>query len=294
MIIFYLPSSLQIKAKAAAAAAADALGDTGNAEEAGDAPDNDGQEVQLLTMGTSDSPIILDVLPKKSTIKSTAEEDRVLVGITERGQKSLELQQKMLEMLKPPIRNVTERTTYSDWTKYVMEDLDPALWRRFQLEHSQLLHKYLGMNDDRKSAATVQHADVVQQQFQTAPQSQQYQAPSPSSAMWQPPPQYWPGNVQPATSVWGSQSAEWVHRQTPELTLLQPRLSRTMTSHENPLASSTGTNNTPEAGECSFNIRGILGTESGDITPFNRSFIERITSTESTDTPAADTCNKDN
>ncbi len=165
-ITFYLPSlllSLQIKAEAAA------YGDVGDTGEAGD---DDGEEVQPPTAWIPDVPVILDVRPKKSI----AEEDRMLFGITERGQQSFELQQKMLEMLNPPVR-VTERTTYADWTKSVMEDLDPSLWRRFQVEHSKLLYRYLGMNDDiKQSAAAAQQAGMVQQQFQ-AP-SEQFQDPS--------------------------------------------------------------------------------------------------------------------
>ncbi|XP_014662275.1 PREDICTED: uncharacterized protein LOC106805259 isoform X2 [Priapulus caudatus] len=136
-----------------AAAAAAALGYAWDTEEAREAGDDDVEEVQPVqpsTAGTSDVPIILDLL---------------LAGITERGQQSLDLQQQMLEMLKPPVR-VTQRTTYADWTKSVMEDLDPSLWRRFQVDHTQLLYRYLDMSDEINSAAAAQHAGVIQQQQQ--------------------------------------------------------------------------------------------------------------------------------
>ena len=112
VIAFYLPSSLllslQIKAKLGAA--------TAGAEETGD------EEVQALT-DSATQPTILDVRPKRAV----AEEERVLAGLEERGVQSVKPQEKLLDMLKPPVR-VTERLAYSDWAKSVMEELDPSLW----------------------------------------------------------------------------------------------------------------------------------------------------------------------
>ena len=54
----------------------------------------------------------------------------------------------------------TERVAYAEWTKSVMCDLDPSLWRHFQLEHSQLLYRYLGMNDDIRSGGTLKQTKM--------------------------------------------------------------------------------------------------------------------------------------
>ena len=136
---------MQIKAKLGAA--------TAGAEETGD------EEVQALT-DSATQPTILDVRPKRaaSAQKVVAEEERVLAGLEERGVQSVKPQEKLL---KPPVR-VTERLAYSDWAKSVMEELDPSLWRQFQQEHSQLLYRYLDINDKvRAAAAAIHHTAAV-------------------------------------------------------------------------------------------------------------------------------------
>lgn len=233
---------------------------------AGDAAeqiDDEGQDVLTPT----EAPVVPGVRTKKS---QRSDEDVILAGIEERGQQSIALQERMLNMLKPS--TVTERTTYADWSKSVMEDLDVTLWRRFQMEHSQMLYKYLELNDEIKARQVTQHPQPYQAPSQPYPYQPQYQSNS-SSAMWQPAPQYWPATVQPGTSVWGSQSAEWVQNQTqpPQLTTLQPMKRQTATT--------TATSSTPQT---SFNYS-IPDVNASDITPFSTSFIERVTGMDKND-----------
>ena len=105
----------------------------GDAAERGD---DDVLEAVTLTLTptggccTSETPIKLDVRPKTSSAKTSSEEDRKMAGIEERGKQSIVIQEKMLDMLKPA-QKVTERTTYADCAKAVMEDFDHSLRRRF-------------------------------------------------------------------------------------------------------------------------------------------------------------------
>ena len=39
-----------------------------------------------------------------------------------------------------------------------MEDLDHSLWRRFQMEHTQVLCEYLEMNHDLKARSAAQQS----------------------------------------------------------------------------------------------------------------------------------------
>lgn len=100
---------------------------------------------------------------------------------------------------------VMECSAYADWMKLVMEDLDPSLWRHFQMEHLQLLYQYLGLNDGLK--VQQQDPSFVQQPgpsySQQPPIYGQCQNPcsSPSSAMWQPTPVHWPPVLQQGTSL---------------------------------------------------------------------------------------------
>ena len=266
---------MQMKDKVAATSAT--AGDVGDTS---DAPFVDGDEfkpVHPSTEGTSEAPIILDVRPKKTSKNVSAEEDRVLAGIMERGQQSLGLQQQMIDMIKPPVR-ITERTTYADWTKSVMEELDHSLWRRFQIEHSQLLYRYLGMSDTIKSLPVAQRTDVVAQQApsqQFRVQSQAHSpSPSTSSAMWQPSPQYWPDNVQPNTSVWRSQSEEWVQRQIQQA--LQSRPSSMTSTRGGSMIRRPVPPSTPApASDSAYNLNII--SEASATTPFT----ERLNSTDS-------------
>ena len=231
VLTFYLPCFLivylQIKAKLAAQRPADDDDD-------GDSHDLD-DEVQAMTTTSAPSrpesterPVVLDVRPKRSSSRATADEERLLTTLEERGR-----QEKLIDLIKPTVRP-TERSTYGDWAKSVMEDLDSSLWRQFQQEHSQLLYKFLDMNDCVRMGAQsqCQAHPPQQQQWQSEPgQQQQYSNPQPGSSktkecpQWQPPPQSWPVTVQ-STSGWHSQRSSWVQSQmAPETTLttLQPR-----------------------------------------------------------------------
>jgi hypothetical protein len=184
-------------------------------------------------------PVVLDVRPKRSSSRTTAEEERLLSTMDERGRQSIQLQEQMLKMMKPAARP-SERATYGEWAKTVMEDLDPSLWRQFQQEQSQLLYKYLDLNDrvrpradqqwqqqqwqpdQQQQLGSSQRPQPNQQQW---PPDQQQPGSSQQPSQWQPPPQNWPTTVQP-TSVWDSMNATWVQAQMqnePSLTTLQPR-----------------------------------------------------------------------
>jgi hypothetical protein len=252
---------LQIKAKLAAEQPADDGGES-----------HDDDEMQATTPSTQESterPVILDVRPKRSSARATADEERLLTTLEERGRQSMQLQEKLIELIKPTARP-TERSTYGDWAKSVMEDLDVSLWRQFQQDHSQLLYKYLAMHDrvvmGAQSQSQYRAQPPQQQQWQPNPAQQQQQlinqqtgsSQTQECPQWQPPPQTWPVSVQ-STSVWNSQSANWVQSQmAPETTLttLQPmtRSTPTNTSSSVPRTSATWMN------EDVGGLSGILST----------------------------------
>lgn len=184
-----------------------------------------------LTESTStlDDPgesVGLKARPKRSSSRSTAEEEKLLSALDERGRQSLQLQEKLLQMVKPAAP-VSERATFGDWAKAVMADLDPSLWRQFQQEQSQLLYKYLELNDKIKTQHTQQSSQCAQ---------------------WQPPPQNWPTNVE-TTSVWNSMNTSWVQAQMqyePTLTTLQPCMTSTPQNPPTSVAVPTATSPSDE------------------------------------------------
>ena len=290
--------SLQIKGKLASAAAA--FGDA--AEGSYDDVLETVTPTQSLTPTagccTSETPIILDVRPKRSSAKKSAEEDRIMAGIEERGKQSIVIQEKMLDMLKPA-QKVTERTTYADWVKSVMEDLDHSLWRRFQMEHTQLLYKYLEMNDDLKAHSEAQQSSLApSQQYQAHSQQYQdpcHQYPSPSSS-WKPTGQCWPATVQPGGSVWGSQSAEWMKNLTlpPQLTALQLPRPSPNTTRWAPTATATSAtslttrNPLPSSQALSLNLSSMSQVVTGDYSSMSTSFMERLTNRDANNEQQSD------
>lgn len=103
----------------------------------------------------------------------------------------MQLQEKLIDMIKPTVRP-TERSTYGDWAKSVMEDLDSSMWRYFQQEHSQVLYRFLDMNDRVRKGAHSQYQaqPLQQQQWQPDPgQQQQLSSPQPGYSQIQECPQ---------------------------------------------------------------------------------------------------------
>ena len=218
-----------------------------------------------------------------------------MAGIEERGQQSIVIQEKMLDMLKPA-QKVTERTTYANWAKSVMEDLDHSLWRRFQMEHTQLLYKYLEMNDDLKAQSAAQQSSHAPSQQYQAPSQQhqdpchQYPSPSPSR---KPAGQCWPATVQPGGSVWGSQSAEWMKNLTlpPQLTALQlPRPSPNTTRWAPTATATSVTTSTPlpSSQALSLNLSSISQVITGDYSSMSTSFMERLTNRDANNEQQSD------
>ncbi|WAR21715.1 hypothetical protein MAR_015689 [Mya arenaria] len=202
--------------------------------------------------------VILDVRPKRSSSRATAEEEMLLRTLDERGRQSMQLQEKLLDIIKPAARP-SERATYGDWAKSVMEDLDPSLWRQFQQEQSQLLYKYLDLHDKVRSQPLQPQQHMWQPDQQQHCSSQQ----SSQSSQWQPPPQNWPTTVQ-TTSVWDSMSSTLVQAQMhpePSLTTLQPR---SRSTPQNPATSAAGSTTFSPRGEEVSSLSGI----------FNESFMQ--------------------
>ena len=195
---------------------------------------DDGQE-QTTTCTTPENPVdpvVLEVKPKRSSSRASVEEERLLSALDERGRQSMKIQEKLLDMVKPA-GPPSERSTFGEWTKAVMVDLDQSLWRQFQQEQSQLLYKYLDLNDRAKSKLQqgCQSSQPQQQQWQNPQPRQQWQqnqhmtSSNSQSSQWQPPPQNWPTTVA-TTSVWNSMNSSWVQSQMSKesnLTTLQPR-----------------------------------------------------------------------
>lgn len=92
------------------------------------------------------SPDVMPLLPvrsKRSAARAQADEDKLLATLVERGRQSMELQHKLINLIKP----ANEREAYGDLAKYVMVGLHPTLWRLFQAEQSALLARYLDLDD---------------------------------------------------------------------------------------------------------------------------------------------------
>lgn len=195
----------------------------------------------------AERPVVLDVRPKRSSSRATAEEERLLSTLDERGRQSILLQEKLLEMIKPAARP-SERATYGEWAKTVMVDLDPSLWRQFQQEQSQLLYKYLDLNDRVRSQPPQQWQRPQPQQQQWQPDQQQPgSSQSYQSSQWHPPHQNW---------NWNSTSSTWVQAQMqpePNLTTLQTR-----STPQKPATSATGPTATSPRDEDVSSMSGFL------------------------------------
>lgn len=128
---------LQLSSKIAASAAQLELSDD----------DDDDRSVQ-----TSQPPITTPTssVTGKSSVRSRKgfEDDVLLAAIGERSSQSLQIQEKLVAMLKPPTIP-SERQAFADWTRSVMMELEHDVWRRFQLEMTGLMYKFLGENDQR-------------------------------------------------------------------------------------------------------------------------------------------------
>jgi hypothetical protein len=148
---------------------------------------------------------LLPVRPKRSAARAQADEDKLLATLEERGRQSMELQHKLINLIKPA-KPANERETYGDWAKSVMVGLHPTVWRQFQAEQSALLARYLDL-DDRARGTQAQQQTQQQFQQQTQQQSQQQSQCDPP---WQPAPRNWPQSVANPTSLWNSQSTSWV------------------------------------------------------------------------------------
>ena len=226
--------------------------------------------------------VLLDVRPKRTSAKKCKEEeDKLLAALQKDKEKSINIQEKLLDLLKNPEQQ-TERTSYADWSRSVMVDLHPTIWRQFQEEHTALLQRYLRKNDVAKQSAQPQvqqqHRVSVQQQQQhyqlpsTSQQQQQYQYPSQhyQSSQWQPQPNQWPRNVEGGISVWDSQSAEWVQKQMqPQTSTYTTLQTVTTATTQSPTPTPTTMTSTP-AQENSF-LSSIPSVASGD--PLSTSFL---------------------
>ena len=131
----------------------------------------------------------------RSAARAQTDDDKLLATLEERGRQSMELQNKLINLIKPE-KPANEREAYGDWAKSVMVGLHPTLWRQFQAEQSVLLARYLDF-DDRARGTEAQQ--LSQQKSQCDPQ-------------WQPAPQNWPQTVANPTSVWNSRSTSWVQK----------------------------------------------------------------------------------
>ena len=89
---------------------------------------------------------MLPVRPNRSAARAQTDEDKLLATLEERGRQSMELQNKLINLIKPE-KPANEREAYGDWAKSVMVGLHPTLWRQFQAEQSVLLARYLEFDD---------------------------------------------------------------------------------------------------------------------------------------------------
>ena len=103
-------------------------------------------------------------------------DEALLSGITQRGKRMIDLQQQLLEHLKPS--GDREREAFVDWTRSVILDLDHALWRRCQHEVSATLYRYIAENDALKRQPDPEPSTSTSQQM--APQTPHMWQPHPS------------------------------------------------------------------------------------------------------------------
>ncbi|WAR19146.1 hypothetical protein MAR_000984 [Mya arenaria] len=203
------------KATASRKAVADSI-DDGNDDQSEDPTDTE-------TMTNTHQR--LEPFPRRSATSFTKkEEERLLSNIAAREEQFIAFQNKELTML--ALSNSTERTRYADLAKEVMVNIYPSLWINFQRDCSSLLYTYLENNEKLPDPATQQQQYSAQQPKYSTQLKQQYQlypmaAPgtSPTSVMWQQPPQQWHTTAQENMSRWRSQHFALVQGQ---ITGLQP------------------------------------------------------------------------
>ena len=127
--------------------------------------------------------------------------------------KNLEVQSQILKLLQSQ-ESANERTTYADWCKQVMVDLQPSLWRQFQQEQTNLILRYCRLNDHaQRSSAPLPQQSTQQSSIPSPQHSFTHPSTSQQQQQWQPPPPQWPLQVTPAPNVLHSQSTDWVARQ---------------------------------------------------------------------------------
>ncbi|XP_041354914.1 uncharacterized protein LOC121372581 [Gigantopelta aegis] len=87
---------------------------------------------------------------------STEAEAALLARLEEHSQQMIALQQQIMDRLKPSADR--EREAFVDWMRSVILDLDHSIWRRCQLDISQILYRYIGENDQLKILAALSHS----------------------------------------------------------------------------------------------------------------------------------------
>ncbi|KAH3854491.1 hypothetical protein DPMN_097034 [Dreissena polymorpha] len=175
-------------------------------------------------------------------------EDALLVSLEERGNQMLNLQQQVLDRIRPSADR--EMEAFVHWVRSVI------LQRRCQQEISITIYRYIGENDLLKRQQP-QELSQYRQSFQPRQDSSQA-----CVNTWMSPPSQWPSRPTYGISVWHTQDANWLAQTFPQqypqqqhrtLTQLQPAQSGCTVPGSPPLPMMTwdGVSNKPMAAPAS-------------------------------------------
>ena len=209
------------------------------------------------TPTTEEYNTCLDQRPRRTSAKlSKKQEDKVLTGASTIQEKALALSESILKMLNP---EPNERTAYADYTRQVMFELQPQLWRQFQKAQNNLIQDFLQRNDEivppastRPSPPDKPVSDTSDSELNTdfptsshsmrktypaddefaqrnaytsdgcRPTTSSQHEQSEKCEQWQADPINWPDPTQvEQTDVWGSQDKDWYKQNMPEKTYHQ-------------------------------------------------------------------------
>lgn len=141
----------------------------------------------------------------------------------------MKLQQQLLQGITPT--GDKERLGFTEWIRSTVLSLNHNLWRRCQRDMTDLLYRYIEMNDAAKESSdgsstastAFPHPGHAATGHAAPPNvnTEPYQPP-PGQQMWQPPPHQWPAQVSNPTSVWGTMEPQWMQQQFPTMNYQSP------------------------------------------------------------------------
>ena len=212
----------------------------------------------------SDSPFDVPVPLATHTPTPSSSRSKSVESSTSASQNQLiSLHQELINRLKRP-QPIAERDSFADWIRTALHGLDGPLFRKCQVEVTQVLHRYQEMQEQsNQRQQCTSAAPSVAPQPSSASSRFSSDAPCAGRA-WQPHPSQWPDRVNNPVSVWNSQDSGWVQQQAQQPQQSQPQQSQGhQASHQDVVSSTpqaTGDNSMPSLP--SWNISGLSSVSS--------------------------------